>query len=364
MPRLPVHIRRWGPTDFGHGDAHALVLATAGAELLPGVEQGVLRSAPTVITPGCTEVIASWAAHATGSSTIEVSLRAGYGAANALRWTHWWSMGRWSEDPLLRQSVSDQADASGTVNIDTLVLPVPANHLQWQVVLQRGPTGTSPLFQGCILAPTPLPDAAVGCVHPVPPLAVPELSQQVYPGGGPVWCSPTSVAMVLGYWATRTGDVALLPFLDPACVPALVAPGVYDRAYKGTGNWSFNTAYAARLALDAYVARLPSVAVLSDWLAAGIPLIVSIRWQPGELDGAPIGHSAGHLVVVVGFAVDGDVIVNDPAADPRTGGCVRRCYRQDQFQRAWLRSGGTVYLIHPRGWQVDHERVAHYSDTT
>ena len=46
------------------------------------------------------------------------------------------------------------------------------------------------------------------------------------------------------------------------------------------------------------------------------------RWSPrsrsarGELDGAPISSTDGHLLVIVGFTDDGDVVVNDPAARP------------------------------------------------
>jgi hypothetical protein len=52
-------------------------------------------------------------------------------------------------------------------------------------------------------------------------------------------------------------------------------------------------------------------------------------------------------VVVVGVAPNGDVIVNDPAADPRRGETVRRSYPCDQFCKAWQRSGRTVYLVYP-----------------
>lgn len=68
-------------------------------------------------------------------------------------------------------------------------------------------------------------------------IAVPEFSQMVYPDGGPVWCSPTSVSMVLAYWLRETGPC------EPR-VRAAVA-GVYDWLYDGHGNWPFNTAYAS-----------------------------------------------------------------------------------------------------------------------
>lgn len=75
-------------------------------------------------------------------------------------------------------------------------------------------------------------------------------------------------------------------------------------------------------------------------------MVTSIAWQAGDLDGAPVGHSNGHLVVVVGIAENGDVVVNDPAADPRRGESVRRSYPRAQFSRVWQRSGRTVYLVY------------------
>ena len=72
--------------------------------------------------------------------------------------------------------------------------------------------------------------------------------------------------------------------------------------------------------------------------------MASISFGSGELDGAPISASNGHLLVIVGFTDDGDVVVNDPAA-PHQGG-VRRTYDRGQFEDAWIpTSGGVVYVI-------------------
>jgi peptidase C39-like protein len=69
-----------------------------------------------------------------------------------------------------------------------------------------------------------------------------------------------------------------------------------------------------------------------------------VKFAKGELTGAPISSTNGHLLVIVGFTADGDVIVNDPAA-PRSRTVVRT-YDRGQFENAWLpRSGGLVYVI-------------------
>lgn len=174
-------------------------------------------------------------------------------------------------------------------------------------------------------------------------LSVPECSQMVYPDGGTVWCSPTSTSMVLAYWNQDTGPC------EPR-VRAAVA-GVYDWVYDGHGNWPFNTAYAATHALEGYVARFTSLAQAEEWIAAGVPVVVSLAWDPGELTGAPLPQSSGHLMVLVGFDADGDPVVNDPAAP--SDSTVQRTYIREEFESLWLEhTSGTVYLIYPAHWSV------------
>jgi len=187
-------------------------------------------------------------------------------------------------------------------------------------------------------------------------LGVPSLSQEVharqYPqwgGGGEAWCSPTSTEMVVEFWGRGPGADDLA-WVDPSIADPSVdyaARGSYDAAYRGTGNWPFNAAYAARFNLDAFVTQLRSLAEAEQFVRAGIPLVASVASRPGELDGFLFsGGTNGHLVVIVGFDAAGNPIVNDPAA--WTNSTVRRVYDRAQFERVWLRgSAGTVYIIHP-----------------
>src|SRR6478735_10594017 len=103
-----------------------------------------------------------------------------------------------------------------------------------------------------------------------------------------------------------------------------VARLVYDYGYHGAGNWAFNTAYPANLTGDAFVTRLTSLREAERFIAAGIPLAASISFSRGQLSGAPISATAGHLVVIAGFTRTGDVVVNDPAASSNS--TVRRVY--------------------------------------
>ena len=93
--------------------------------------------------------------------------------------------------------------------------------------------------------------------------------------------------MVMEYWGSGP-SAADLAWVDPALADPCVdhaARFTFDAAYDGTGNWPFNTAYAAHFGLDAFVTRLRSLQEAELFLAAGIPLVASIAAGPGELDG-------------------------------------------------------------------------------
>jgi Peptidase_C39 like family len=107
-------------------------------------------------------------------------------------------------------------------------------------------------------------------------------------------------------------------------------------------------AYANRYSTSSFVTRLRSLREAERFIRRGIPLVASINFGPGELDGAPISSTAGHLLVIRGFTANGRVIANDPAARRNSG--VRRVYKRGQFADAWVGgSGGLVYVIRPPG---------------
>ncbi len=313
-------------------------------------------------TPGfdLTELIASWDARTPGNSWIEVQVR---GRTGSGRTSSWDVLGRWAagEKFIRRTSVRAQGDDLAGVNVDTWQTHTGMAGWQLRVQLMRGRGAPSPQVDGVGAVVSRLPDVSgVATSDPGPGpgvvLRVPRYSQMAhrghYPkwgGGGEAWCSPTSTSMVLGRYDALppAGAYGWVPDGHPAPWVDHAARMTYDAAYSGTGNWPFNTAYAATLTHDAFVTRLRDLREARHFIEAGIPLVASISFGTGELSGAPISASNGHLLVIVGFTAAGNVVVNDPAARSASG--VRRTYDRGQFEDAWIpTSGGLVYVIRDR----------------
>jgi hypothetical protein len=334
---------------------------TSGFTLAPGDSNATWVSSAVQPGPSFTRLVASWNADtpAAGQVTVQAQVTTTAGETS-----DWYTLGIWAADDAAvhRTSVNGQSDHLGRVSTDTLSSQSePFASFKLRVRLERASaTDASPTLRslgaqvsdytylgGPVSSPTSL--------EPIE-LAVPPLSQEIharqYPqwgGGGEAWCSPTSTEMVVEFWGRgpSSDDVA---WVDPSYADPRVdyaARSTYDAAYRGTGNWPFNAAYAARFGLDTFVTQLRSLAEAEQFARAGIPLVASIASRPGELDGFLFsGGTNGHLVVITGFDASGNPIVNDPAS--WTDATVRHVYDRGQFERVWLRgSGGTVYVIHP-----------------
>ena len=329
------------------------------------------------VTPGYTftELIPSWHGVTPGGSWIKVEVR----GRTPETTSSWDTIADWSLDDrefTRRSSSSSQTDDLGRTAYDTWITPG-ATAWRVRVTLLRRTGGTSkPSMSTVGGMASALPNvsgvatstagagsrAALGTVLPVPSysqMAHKNVYEQ-YDGGGQAWCSPTSTTMVLDYYdalpAPRRYRWVRKDYPDR--VVAHHARMTYDAGFGGTGNWAFNTAYAASRTGagegGAFVTRLRNLGEAERFIAAGVPLIASVTFSSGELSGAPISSTSGHILVIVGFQTDGDVVVNDPAAPTRAD--VRRVYDRDQFEDVWLRrytsgsstrgSGGLVYVVH------------------
>ena len=359
-PARRIAYTQWDtPAELRSGTLSGSRVTAGRVSLTSGTATGTWTSPWTAPGFALTQLIASWSARTPGDSSIRVEVRGRTGT----RTSSWDRLATWAAgDRFLRRTTSSgQGDDLGSVNVDTWMVPSGVSSYQLRVTLRRAAgQASSPSVDtvGAVASrlpsvtavPTSRPGVARGIV-----LDVPAYSQMVhrgdfpeYGGGGEAWCSPTSTSMVLGYYGALPKPKAYAwvgdrpdPWVDHA------ARMTYDYDYEGTGNWPFNTAYAASLAGHAHVTRLRSLREAEPYIAAGIPLVASIAFGRGELDGAPISSSNGHLVVIDGFTDSGDVVVNDPAAP--TDATVRRTYDRGQFENAWIpSSGGTVYVITTR----------------
>ena len=307
-----------------------------------------------------TELIPSWQAKTPGRSLVEVQVRLRSTAQGRTTTGSWDTVARWSKDSawFKRASLGAQSDDLARVAVDTVKTSSTAGATGWQVkvVLLRA-VGAKARPQvtriGAMTSKvvartaTSKPGKAAGTV-----IDVPRYSQMIHQGhhpewgnGGEAWCSPTSTAMVLEHY--RANPAAGHAYEGKGHTNGIVdwtARQTYDHAYRGTGNWSFNTAHAGTRLPLTYVTRLASLRAAEAHILAGTPLIVSVAFSKGQLKGAPISSTNGHLMVLVGFTATGDVVVNDPAAP--TNATVRRTYSRAQFERAWLtRSGGLTYVL-------------------
>lgn len=337
---------RFAGTQKGVSVGKTVRLTTSGKEK----GRGTLTSRAYGTATRFDTLVPSWNAVTPSGTWMRTEVRVRSGG----RWTGWFDMGSWSKDASKRRSVNGQRSGSWSVSTDTLQSrgPVFADAYQYRLTLYTNRRNASPTVSGLNFTASDsyrhgeFLGVAGSNAYWGTDLSVPLRSQMIYPDGGEVWCSPTSLSMVMAYWAGKTGKRSLN---QP--VPT-VARGVYDPAYRGWGNWPFNTAYASSFGLKASVNRFSSLGQAERWVAKGVPVIASISWGRGQLDGAPIPASNGHLLVIRGFDRTGRyVIVNDPAASGNSG--VRRVYDREQFAAAWFRgSGGVAYLVHPRGWPV------------
>jgi hypothetical protein len=338
------------------------------------------------VTPGFdyTELVSSWNAQTPTGTWVQVSVS---GVCDTGERFRDYLLGRWAADTstIHRTSVPSQDDELATVAIDTLVARAGRALNTWQLTVSlfrsTGSTATPTVSLVAAVASRP-PDA----VHPEAAdssggagargttLEVPAYSQEIhvgeYPqfnGGGEAWCSPTSTAMVLAYWQRVLDDERFGPSptdyaqVDPAYDDPQVdyaAANTYDWNYDGTGNWSFNTAYAGRFGLESFVTRLRSLTEAERFIEAGIPLVASVSFGKDELTGAGYGTS-GHLLVIVGFTDSGDVVVNDPASHLiSSNDQVRTTYDRTEFESVWVpRSGGTAYVIHPSAYPLPPEQT-------
>jgi hypothetical protein len=272
-------------------------------------------------------LVPSWSIAVPGSSSAEIHFQ----VWTERSWSIWYPLGTWSNSP----SSHEGKDEFGRVETDTLVLKAARNLVRYRIRL-KGSGGSSPCLRrfdfvtrisgrGPISGELPARDIELHVRPRSQMLEDPSIASRI--------CSPTSLAMGMSFFGVD------IPTAD-------AAKFCYDKGAKIYGNWSFNVAMLARFGLAGRVDWFGSFGELAEELEAGHPVIASIRFGEGELSGAPVRSTAGHLILVCGFARrEGRsiVVVDDPAAPGLDS--VRREYDLGQFLKAWR---GVVYVVEGR----------------
>lgn len=257
------------------------------------------------------QVLLSWNAHLTDSEHLSFAISSEQG---------WLELARWSPG-------QGQSTKSPGLAVDVLTLKPARRELRLRV------QGAVSKLRRLALAPkvrrTESARSHSGAVFK----AIPELSQRAVPPGDDAHrlCSPSSISMLLG----ALGQVQS---------PRAVADAVYDSGAQIFGNWSFNVAYAGHCGVYAVALWLESLDELEALCRGGWSLALSHRFDKGQLPESPLPETRGHLIVLRGFTEAGDVVVNDPAADPRKAEPMVRVYPRAAFSKSW---GGLVYALRP-----------------
>jgi hypothetical protein len=288
------------------------------------------------VRPGISfdEVIPSWNVENGQNAAVKVEVR--------VPGSPWYSFGDWSLDQerATRASLKSQKDELGAVYTDTLHLAALQGIVDLRVTLSTLGEGPRPRLKFLALSFSSVQSAASSNERSPAwgkVIEVPQRAQGNYENGG-VLCSPTSLSMVLWHYSNQLQR----PELNQD-VPE-VQKRVWDSVYDGAGNWPFNAAYAGSFSgMRSYIARLGGIEDAEAWMAAGYPLICSAPLD--LLRGKERDGNSGHLVVLVGFTADGDPVFNDPAKKDE----VRRVYKRADFEKAWLTSRRTVYVVIPEG---------------
>lgn len=277
-----------------------------------------------VEVPHSTGLILSWNASAPPGAGIafEVAVRV------AREWSAWTPMGGWGRvppdtpvDTPIRRDV-DTATWDGVA--DAVMVRAHASAaggsrpvLRRVVAFCRGRQGTKRVVD---------PPRSRPFVQPVPFRSQMEKA----PDLGARICGPTSLAMHL---AAAVPDLAT----------AEVAAASYDPVHDLYGNWPRLAAVAGEHGFVSWVEQFPSLREVEKRLLAGYGAILSVAFEAGDLDGAPISRTNGHLLVLRGWDGRGNSVCNDPAFPDERGNGVR--YRRDQLACVWLRHGGATILL-------------------
>jgi hypothetical protein len=293
------------------------------ATRLGGVE--ALVESPPWPAAGATHFVASFTALTEAAYSVRLELS----ARVAGRWSPWVAgvgLGPAAFAPLPPADTLD-------VDVDVFHARAPVEAVRARARIRAAAPATvlaAPWLLALSTAAPSVPASAAPAECGAARLAVPALSQMDADAAiAHRICSPTCVAMVLGYWGR------------PAPLPALAAE-IYHAGTDLYGVWPAAIVAAGRRRVAGYLLRFPDWAAAAWCLEQGLPVIASVRYRAGELSGAALGETSGHLVVLTGRE-GAEVLVNDPAAP--SASAVPRRYPLEELARVWLDRSGVGYVL-------------------
>jgi hypothetical protein len=270
-----------------------------------------------------------------------VYLRLGRGEGDF--WTPYYYLGTWGQVPPVTNKIIK--DDFGTIDTDYFVSDETFDRVQYHMVLAGLKDRPQPVARRfALVCSNTLGDAELAArfgqtVDPGPAdrwqrrLPVPYRSQKVEsPELKHRICSPTSTSMVMAYYGVNVPTVEMCEL-------------VYDEEYEIYGNWWRAVQGAYTHGVPGHLERFSSLDAVQWHIAEGRPVIASIRVEKGDLPSAPYRQSDGHLLVVTGFDAEGNVHINDPAAETAEQGITT--YDREAMEKVWLGRRGVGYVLLP-----------------
>ncbi len=232
----------------------------------------------------------------------------------------------------LSHSFDEQEDEFAKLSIDVLRAKIPAQAYRFRLTLHG--EVELPDVAVCLTDASAKYDDCAGILPPgqrkVEVRPISQMRLDVSPTDQIRLCSPTSLTMALNALGVQADALE-------------TAAQVYDDRAHIYGNWCLNTAYAYLKGCDAVVTRFQRLIQLADFVNTDGLVLATIGYKRGELTGAAVTETPGHLVVICGWE-NGKILVADPAASITRE--VIRFYDGQEFARAWLQNKrGAAYLV-------------------
>ena len=251
-------------------------------------------------------VVGSYAATSSKNATCELLVR----VKSNNKWSKYFSYGKWGQG--LNNSCLAQSDTYVKMIEDEIkmISPNTGEGFQLKLILRRtNATYESPKVTMIALAiemSNYTYNVDISNLPKEVKYDVPKLYQHEVPSIGGIICSATSSTMLLKYKGYDFSDKATYEH-------EYIAGIVLDHGNNIYGNWVYNTIGMSSFGETAYVKRFYSYEEMLHCIATTGPIAASIKGT--TITNIRTYTTAGHLIVVTGYKIEGSnitIYVNDP----------------------------------------------------